>query len=104
MLHDYPGHIERIQQALDEAFNTPPGAIDPFERALWALEFELEEFMAETRAELRAAEIDGNPEKIAAAREKNFLMGCAYSGSAGGGLANLGELRNFLRDHSAAAK
>ncbi|HIE5094403.1 hypothetical protein WG628_08260 [Stenotrophomonas maltophilia] len=96
MLHDYPGHIERIQQALDEAFNTPPGAIDPFERALWALEFELEEFMAETRAELRAAELDGNSEKIEAAEAKCRLMWLAYSKSAGGGLVDLAELMDFI--------
>lgn len=96
LLHDYPGHIERIQQALDEAFNTPPGAIDPFERALWALEFELEEFMAETRAELRAAELDGNSEKIEAAEAKCRLMWLAYSKSAGGGLVDLAELMDFI--------
>lgn len=104
LLHDYPEHIERIQQALDEAFNTPSPAIDPFEQALWRLEARLETFFFEAQAELRAAECEGDPGEISAAKEKVSLMVLACSGSAGGGLVNMEALRHFLREHGAATQ
>lgn len=74
MLRDYPGHIERLQQALNWVIEHPASGIPPFERAVWALEGRTETFISEARDELERAERTGNPEEISRAKKKELLM------------------------------
>ncbi|MCW4455297.1 hypothetical protein OK348_10885 [Flavobacterium sp. MXW15] len=73
MLKDYPGHIERLQEALVTVMAKPSNT-PPLERAVWALEGRLETFMFEARDELKLAEASGDAERIARAKEKENLM------------------------------
>lgn len=101
LLQDYPGHLERLQQALNTVFDGPSkakGAPDyVFELATWALEGRLETFIREAQGELEAARAIGDAGAIARAGEKLSLMRRARSGS--NGMLNLSELRVYLDQH-----
>lgn len=77
MLKDYPEHLERLQDALNYMIEKPSHGVMPFDRAIWLLEGELEEFISEARNELQAAEASGDAEAIERAKAKKFLMGSA---------------------------
>ncbi len=70
MLKDYPGHIERLQEALAEVQIKKSSGVDPFERAIWALEGRLGTFISEVHEELEATKASGDPQAIAQASEK----------------------------------
>jgi hypothetical protein len=77
MLKDYPEHIARLQDALNDVVERPSRATPPFEVAIWMLEGALDTFYSEAREELKAAEANGDPGAIAKAKEKEFVMGSA---------------------------
>lgn len=74
MLKDYPGHIDRLQEALNTVINKPSFLTPPFEVAVWVLESRLEAFYREAETEFEDAQANGNPELIAQADEKQRLM------------------------------
>lgn len=100
MLKDYPGHIERLQEALNTVVEKPSKATPPFEVAIWMLEGGLETFISEAREELKAAEASGDPEAIARANAKERLMFRARSSN--GGMADLNELWDYLQANKGA--
>lgn len=52
-LHDYPDHIQRLQEVLNIVAATPPSAIPGRERTIEALQGQLGTFMVEARSELK---------------------------------------------------
>jgi hypothetical protein len=77
MLKEYPQHIERLQEALDE-YAQKPFLLMPFDGAVWAIEGRLETFVSETRTEVRAAEASGDTNEIEKANQKASLMRRAH--------------------------
>src|SRR5690606_35032777 len=78
MLEDYPEHIERLKEALDE-YAKKIFHLMPFDGAIWALEGRLEAFYSEAHAELQAAEASGDVAAIELAKAKRTLMSRACS-------------------------
>lgn len=77
MLKDYPEHIVRLQEALNAVVEHPASGVDPYDRAIWAIEGRIETFIAEARKSLRAAEAQNDEALIARAKEHLHLMhGC----------------------------
>lgn len=74
MLKDYPGHIDRLQEALNTVIEKPSHLTPPFELAIWALESRLEAFVREAQTDLDAAQADGVAEDISLAEQKELLM------------------------------
>lgn len=74
MLHDYPGHIDRLQEQLNHVAEESRSASSKFEVATWMLEGQLEEFVREAKTELEAVEATNDADGIAGAREKERLM------------------------------
>lgn len=74
MLKDYPGHIERLQQALNTVARDPSPLTPPFEVAVWVLESRLEAFVREAQTDLEEAQERGVAEEIAQAQQKELLM------------------------------
>jgi hypothetical protein len=99
MLKDYPGHIERLQEVLD-AFARPKVRLMPFDAAVWALDSELETFVDEAGAELKAAEATGNIRAVARAEAKERLMFRAASSH--GGMRDLSALKLYFDTHKEA--
>lgn len=87
MLNDYPELIDRLQESLKYVAGRPPSATPLFERAVWILEDALDAFAVEARAELRAAEQNGDPGAIAQAKRKRVAVGSARADM--GGLSGL---------------
>jgi hypothetical protein len=106
MLKDYPEHLERLQEELNSVVDGPDRAKGPlhytFEVATWALEGQLGTFVHEAQDELEAAQASGDAGAVARAREKEFLMGCARSGS--NGMYKLDEIWDYLEEHKEALK
>lgn len=96
MLKDYPEHIDRLQEALEE-FATPKLRLMPFDEAIWVLEGALEEFIAEAREELQAAESSGGPAAIERAKAKESLMFRARSGNGGMRLGLMDDLWDYFQ-------
>ena len=94
MLKDYPGHIERLQVALDSVKDRRLKSIPPYEAAVWLLEDYLSSFITEAQSELAATEAAGNQQAISRANEKLELMFMARS--AGGGLLNISDLAAYF--------
>lgn len=90
MLAEYPGHIERLQEALNTVIEKPSKATPPFEVAIWALESRLGTFITEARDQLKAAEASGDAEAISRAKQAELLMSKARS--VNGGMSDLAEL------------
>jgi hypothetical protein len=83
MLKEFPGHIERLQEALDTVIEKPSKVTPPLEVAIWVLESRLETFISEARSELRIAEENGDPQAISLEKKKVLLMlDCRSSPSA----------------------
>jgi len=78
MLRDQPDHVERLQEALNAVIENPASGVDPYDRAVWALEGRIETFIAEARKSLRAAEAQNDEALITRAKEHLHLMhGCS---------------------------
>jgi hypothetical protein len=75
MLKDDPGHIERLQDALD-VYSPKPFKLMPF-GAIWALEGRLETFCLEAAAEMEAAKASNDLDRVAQAKAKQFAFSCA---------------------------
>ncbi|MBL8263966.1 MAG: hypothetical protein JNM58_16250 [Xanthomonadaceae bacterium] len=97
MLKDYPGHLARIQDDLNNIVEDPFKSTPLFEQAIWALEGRTSAFIREAQAELEAAQEAGEPNAIAKAEAKEELMFSARS--ANDGLGDLKELREYLKIH-----
>ena len=100
MLHNYPEHIEVLQNDLNELVAKPLYGTPMFEQAIWALEGALEEFIDEARTELQAAQASGDAEAIAKAEGKLDLMFDVYSSN--GGMSDLNELYEYLQTNKRA--
>ena len=100
MLKDYPEHLDEIQKTLNDIVEKPPHGTPPFEMAVWMLEDTLSAFVSEASEKLKAAETSGNAQAIAKAEAKQLLMFRARSGSAGGGLLDLNELKTYFDANS----
>lgn len=74
LLHDYPGHIERLQKQLNLVAAETRPASSKFEVATWMLEGQLDEFIREAQKELEAIQVNGSAEAIAQADQKKRLM------------------------------
>jgi hypothetical protein len=71
MLKDYPGHIERLQDALD-VYSLKPFKLMPFDGAMWALEGRLETFCLEADAEMEAAKASNDLDRVAQAKASSL--------------------------------
>jgi hypothetical protein len=90
LLKDHPGHIQRLQEALN-SYVQKPFRLMPFDGAIWVLEGKLETFIAEARQEIGNAETGGDPGAIALAKAKR-----AAFGSARADMGPLSELRTYF--------
>lgn len=79
MLEAYPGHIDRLQEVLNNVVQDGRVLLMPFDQAIWALEGRLETFYREAQTELKTAQEEGEPGKITRASEKVRLMSRASS-------------------------
>ena len=106
LLKDYPEYLERLQEALNYAFDGPKpvrgSASHVFEQVIWALEGRLETFYREANAELRIAEANGEGDAVARARRKKSAMG--FASSLNDGMANLDEVWNYIQEHNEALR
>lgn len=93
MLKDYPEHIERLQDVLNQ-YVQKPFLLMPFDGAIWSLEGRLETFISETREELQIAEACGDAVATAKADRKLDLMLSARS--SGQGMMDLSELLGYF--------
>lgn len=73
-LKDYPGHIARLENVLQESVDKPSPITPPLEFAIWAIEGCLDTFIDESREKLRVAEQTGDQEAIALAKATHLLM------------------------------
>lgn len=92
LLKEYPEHLQSLQDDL-VAVALKPSATPAYERAVWILESALETFMSEARRELNAAQADGDPITIEAARARRSAFGSARAE-----LVGLSELRAYFAD------
>jgi len=77
MLRDYPEHIERLQEALNQYVENPYRK--PFDGAIWALLDMLGNFLAESQDELQSAKANGDAEAITKAGQKvNLFFEASY--------------------------
>ncbi|MGO1068282.1 hypothetical protein [Lysobacter sp. CA199] len=97
MLKDYPKHLERLQDELNEVVEKPYLVTPIFEQMMWALEGCTSAFIRQAQDELEAAQASGDPETISKAEAKASLMRIA--GSPNGGLKGPHELWNYLEEH-----
>lgn len=101
LLKDYPEHIERLQEVLNE-FGQPKPRLQPFDEALWALQGRLETFFLEAEDELKVAEAGGSPLEIEAAADKSCLMSRACSRNGGMRIGRMDDLWNFFEENKQA--
>ncbi|MGO1068280.1 hypothetical protein [Lysobacter sp. CA199] len=97
MLKDYPKHLERLQDELNEVVEKPYLVTPIFEQMMWALEGCTSAFIRQAQDELEAAQASGDAVAIASAEAKERLMFKARS--ANGGLGNLEDLRSYLQKY-----
>lgn len=99
MLKDYPEHIERLQEVLNQSIDRSHKVpLMPLDEAIDALKGKLEKFTTEARNELAAANASGTPEEIARADEKLNLMLMARS--SGGGMLSISDLTAYFANNS----
>jgi hypothetical protein len=99
LLKNYPGHIQRLQDALNSYVQKPFRPM-PFDGAIWALEGRLEAFILEAREELENAETGGDQDSVARAKEKEMLFLRARNSN--GGMSDMNELWDYIRLHEGA--
>ena len=95
LLKDYPGHLVRIQEDLNDLVFNHARSIPLFEQAIGNLEGRTAAFIREAQAELEVAQVIGDQDAIAGAELKVGLM--RQSRSANVGLGNLDELWNYFK-------
>lgn len=78
MLAEYPGHIVRLQQALDRFASIPSAGVGPFDQVIWTLEGLLETFFHEASEDLEKAQASGDTERISAAKTTLDIMSRAF--------------------------
>jgi hypothetical protein len=100
MLHDYPEHIDRLQEQLNSVAEEPSSVTPKFEVAIWMLEGQLDEFVREAQTELEAIQATGNAEAIAQAEAKESLMFRARSSN--GGMKGLHDLWEYFAENKDA--
>jgi hypothetical protein len=101
LLKDYPGHIERLQEVLEE-FAEPKLRLQPFDDALWALQDVLSGFIDEALSELEAAEAKGDAAEIAKADAKRDLMMFARSANGGMRVSSMDDLWGYFQTNKEA--
>lgn len=84
LLKDYPEHLARIQEDLNDLVLNHAKSIPLFEQAIWDLEGRTSAFIREAQAELEAAQEAGDAAAIARAEAKAKLM--RRSGNSNDGL------------------
>lgn len=103
LLNNCPGHLERLQEALNYAFDGPRpargSASHIFEQVIWALEGRLDTFLSEAKTELTAAQTSGDAAAIAQADAKFRLMIRCRSSSGGMKLFHMDELTQYIENH-----
>lgn len=97
LLKDYPEHLARIQEDLNDLVLNHAKSIPLFEQAIWDLEGRTSAFIREAQAELEAAQEAGDANAIARAETKASLM--RRSRSANAGLGDLDELWEYFKAH-----
>jgi hypothetical protein len=97
LLKDYPEHLARIQDDLNNVVEDPFKSTPLFEQAIWALEGRTSAFIREAATELEAAQVSGDAAAIALAEAKASLMRRAADPN--GGLKGLHELWDFFQLH-----
>lgn len=102
LLKDYPEHLARIQEDLNDLVLNHAKSIPLFEQAIWDLEGRTSAFIREARAELEAAQEDGDAEAIAQAESKEDLM--FRAGDINNGLKGLHELRKYFEENKGSFK
>lgn len=100
MLRDYPGHIARLQEVLDGVVYDGRVLLMPFDQAIWALEGRLESFIREAKADLEAAQTNGDAQAIEFAKAKEDLMFRARSSN--GGMRGLHDLWDYFEKNKDA--
>ena len=84
LLKDYPEHLARIQEDLNDLVLNHAKSIPLFGQAIWDLEGRTSAFIREAQAELEAAQEAGDAAAIARAEAKAKLM--RRSGNSNDGL------------------
>lgn len=97
LLKDYPEHLARIQEDLNDLVLNHAKSIPLFEQAIWDLEGRTSAFIREAQAELEAAQEAGDANAIVRAETKASLM--RRSRSANAGLGDLDELWEYFKAH-----
>ena len=97
LLKDYPEHLARIQEDLNDLVLNHAKSIPLFEQAIWDLEGRTSAFIREAQAELEATQEDGDVDAIARAEAKASLM--RRSRSPNVGLGDLDELWRYFKAH-----
>jgi hypothetical protein len=85
MLKDYPDHIRRLQELLDDMVYGGEPLYDPIDQVIEALKGRLGKFIMEAQGELQIAQASGDTNEISRAKEKADLMFDASSTGKGGG-------------------
>lgn len=98
LLKDYPGHLARIQEDLNDLVLNHAKSIPLFEQAIWDLEGRTDAFVREAQAELEAAQAAGDADTIARAEAKASLM--RRSSNPNVGMGNLDELWSYFKEHA----
>jgi hypothetical protein len=102
LLKDYPEHLARIQEDLNDLVLNHAKSIPLFEQAIWDLEGRTSAFIRETQVELEAAQEAGDADAIAMAEAKASLMRRARSPNAG--LKGMHELWDYFEAHKDCIK
>lgn len=95
LLENYPEHLARIQEVLNDVVVDHAKSVPLFEQAIWALEGRTSAFIREAQAELEAAQEAGEADAIARAEAKASLMRRAADPN--GGLKGLHELWDYFQ-------
>ena len=97
LLKDYPEHLARIQEDLNDLVLNHAKSIPLFEQVIWDLEGRTSAFIREAQVELEAAQEAGDADAIARAEVKEELMFSARS--VNDGLGDLKEVRDYIQAH-----
>ncbi len=98
-LKNYPEYLSRLQDTLNTLIREPAPGVDPFERAVWLLDGQIEAFYHEAQSELNAARAGGDARTVEAAKAKSTLM--IQAGSKASWIADK-DLSDYIRDHRRA--
>jgi hypothetical protein len=97
LLKDYPEHLARIQEDLNDLVLDHAKSIPLFEQVIWDLEGRTSAFIREAQVELEAAQEAGDADAIARAEVKEELMFSARS--VNDGLGDLKEVCDYIQAH-----